>query len=126
RSSDLYRIGLDQVIYLSVAPGRKFNRELVEAQVAILKQVPNSILIHKAAGDVAVFQGAYQQACQAAGVSLHRVKFIPRFPTEEEHRQIYALADVLLDSYPYNGGTHTLEALWFEVPVVTRKGEQFL
>ena len=121
-----YRIGLDQVIYLSVAPGRKFNRELVEAQVSILKQVPNSILIHKAAGDVAVFQGAYQQACQAAGVSLHRVKFIPRFPTEEEHRQIYALADVLLDSYPYNGGTHTLEALWFEVPVVTRKGEQFL
>jgi predicted O-linked N-acetylglucosamine transferase (SPINDLY family) len=121
-----YRIGLDQVVYLCVAPGRKFNRELVQAQVAILKQVPNSILIHKATGDIAVFQGAYGEACQAVGISQHRVKFIPRFPTEEEHRQVYGLADVLLDSYPYNGGTHTLEALWFEVPVVTRKGEQFL
>ncbi len=121
-----YRISLDQVVYLCVAPGRKFNRELVKAQVAILKQVPNSILIHKAAGDLGVFQGAYWEACEAAGVSQHRVKFLPRYPTEEEHRQVYVLADVLLDSYPYNGGSHTLEALWFHVPVVTRKGEQFL
>ncbi|MEL7036527.1 MAG: tetratricopeptide repeat protein [Cyanobacteria bacterium J06592_8] len=121
-----YRLGSDQIVYLNVAPGRKFNRELVEAQIAILKQVPNSVLIHKAMGDIEVFQNAYQQVCQAEGVSFHRVKFVPRFPSEEEHRQIYALADILLDSYPYNGGTHTLEALWFEVPVVTFKGEQFL
>ena len=121
-----YRIADDQMVYLCVAPGRKFNRELVEAQVAILKEVPNSILIHKAAGDLEVFKSAYRRACSAAGVSFHRVKFIPRFPTEEEHRQVYIVADVLLDSYPYNGGTHTLEALWFEVPLVTRRGEQFL
>lgn len=39
---------------------------------------------------------------------------------------MYGITDVFLDSYPYNGGTHTLEALWFNVPVVTYKGEQFL
>ena len=120
------RIGLDQIVYLCVAPGRKFNRELVKAQVAILKQVPNSILIHKALGDAAVFEAAYHQACEAEGVSRHRIKFLPRVATEEEHRIVYLLADVLLDSYPYNGGTHTLEALWFNLPVVTRTGEQFL
>ena len=120
------RIGLDQIVYLCVAPGRKFNRELVKAQIAILKEVPNSILIHKALGDAAVFEGAYHQACEAEGVGRHRIKFLPRFATEEEHRIIYLLADVLLDSYPYNGGTHTLEALWFNLPVVTRTGEQFL
>ncbi len=120
------RIGLDQIVYLCLAPGRKFNRDLVNAQVAILKQVPNSILIHKALGDVEVFQAAYHQACKAEGVSIHRIKFIERFSTEEEHRSIYSLADILLDSYPYNGGTHTLEALWFNLPVVTRAGEQFL
>jgi protein O-GlcNAc transferase len=121
-----HRIGLDQIVYLCVAPGRKFNRELVKAQIAILKEVPNSILIHKALGDAAVFEGAYHQACEAEGVGRHRIKFLPRFATEEEHRIIYLLADVLLDSYPYNGGTHTLEALWFNLPVVTRTGEQFL
>lgn len=120
------RIGLDQIVYLCVAPGRKFNRDLVQAQIAILKEVPNSILIHKALGDGAVFQAAYHQACEAEGVSKHRIKFLPRVATEEEHRIIYLLADVLLDSYPYNGGTHTLEALWFNLPVITRTGEQFL
>ncbi|NEP71856.1 MAG: tetratricopeptide repeat protein [Okeania sp. SIO2G4] len=120
------RIGLDQIVYLCLAPGRKFNRDLVKAQIAILKQVPNSILIHKALGDIEVFQSAYHQACKAEGVSIHRIKFIERFPTEEEHRSIYSLADIMLDSYPYNGGTHTLEALWFNLPVITLAGEQFL
>ncbi|MCL2931325.1 MAG: tetratricopeptide repeat protein [Trichodesmium sp. MAG_R03] len=120
------RIGLDQIVYLCLAPGRKFNRDLVNAQVAILKQVPNSILVHKALGDVEVFQSAYHQACKAEGVSIHRIKFMARFSTEEEHRSIYSLADILLDSYPYNGGTHTLEALWFNLPIITHAGEQFL
>ncbi|MDJ0556360.1 MAG: tetratricopeptide repeat protein [Microcoleaceae cyanobacterium MO_207.B10] len=120
------RIGLDQIVYLCLAPGRKFNRDLVKAQVAILKQVPNSILIHKSLGDLEVFQAAYHQACEAQGVSIHRIKFMSRFLTEEEHRNVYSLADIMLDSYPYNGGTHTLEALWFNLAVVTRAGEQFL
>ncbi|MGB3533412.1 MAG: tetratricopeptide repeat protein [Microcoleaceae cyanobacterium] len=121
-----YRISTDQVIYLCVAPGRKFNLELVKAQIEILKTVPDSILIHKGMGDIDVFKSAYLQMCKTMGVSQHRVKFIERFDTEEEHRKIYAMADILLDSYPYNGGTHTLEALWFNVPVVTLKGKQFL
>lgn len=122
----IYRISSDQIVYLCVSPGRKFSRELAQAQVKILQSVPNSLLLHKGLGDAEVFRAIYWQACEALGVGKQRIKFIPRFAKEEEHRQIYALADVLLDSYPYNGGTHTLEALWFEVPVVTRAGEQFL
>jgi protein O-GlcNAc transferase len=58
-------------------------------------------------------------------VGIHRIKFIPADYPEEKHRMIYKIADILLDSYPFNGGTHTLEALWFNVPVVTKTGEQF-
>lgn len=36
-----------------------------------------------------------------------------------------AIADIFLDTYPYNGATTTLEALWAEIPTVTRVGEQF-
>lgn len=121
-----HRISSDQIVYLSIATGKKFNRDLAQAQVAILKQVPNSILIHKGNGDMEVFQAALSQACETEGVSIHRIKFFQPVPTEEEHRLIYSLADIMLDSYPYNGGTHTLEALWFNLPVVTRTGEQFL
>lgn len=121
-----YRISSDQIVYLCVASGRKFNAELAKAQIEILKQVPDSILIYKGLADQEVVISTYRQVCDAVGVGKHRIKFLPRFPQEEEHRKIYAMADILLDSYPYNGGTHTLEALWFNVPVVTRKGEQFL
>ena len=121
-----HRIGLDQIVYLSIATGKKFNRDLAQAQVAILKQVPNSILIHKGNGDMEVFRAAYHQACETEGVSIHRIKFFKPVPTEEEHRLIYSVADIILDSYPYNGGTHSLEALWFNLPMVTRTGEQFL
>ncbi|MEB3341918.1 tetratricopeptide repeat protein [Okeania sp.] len=120
------RIDSEQIVYLCLTPGRKFNRDLVKAQVTILKQVPNSILVHKGLGDLEVFKAAYYEACQAEGISIHRIKFMDRFSTEEEHRTIYSLGDILLDSYPYNGGTHTLEALWFNLPVVTHTGEQFL
>jgi predicted O-linked N-acetylglucosamine transferase (SPINDLY family) len=31
----------------------------------------------------------------------------------------------MLDTYPYNRATTTLETLWMEIPIVTRVGEQF-
>ena len=119
-------IGLDQMTYLCVAPGRKTNPEMVQAQVKILKEVPDSLLIRKGQGDADVIHSTYREECDIQGVDFERIKFIGQTRTEEEHRAIYYVADVLLDSYPYNGGTHNLEALWANLPVVTRSGDQYL
>ncbi|MGE5656064.1 MAG: tetratricopeptide repeat protein [Actinomycetota bacterium] len=119
-------IGLDQLTYLCVAPGRKTNPEMVRAQVQILKHVPDSLLIRKGQGDADVIKQTYSEECRIQGVDINRIRFIGQTKTEEEHRAIYHIADVLLDSYPYNGGTHNLEALWANLPVVTRAGEQYL
>ncbi|MCU0547382.1 MAG: tetratricopeptide repeat protein [Oscillatoriaceae cyanobacterium Prado104] len=119
-------IGLEQMAYLCVAPGRKTNPEMVQAQVRILKQVPDSVLIRKGQGDPEVIHSTYRQECEIHGVDFDRIRFIGQTRTEEEHRAIYYVADVLLDSYPYNGGTHNLEALWANLPVITRSGDQYL
>ncbi|EGK87561.1 tetratricopeptide repeat protein [Microcoleus vaginatus] len=119
-------IGLEQMTYLCVAPGRKTNPEMVRAQVTILKEVPESVLIRKGQGDPDVIHSTYRQECEIQGVDFGRIKFIGQTRSEEEHRAIYYVADVLLDSYPYNGGTHNLEALWANLPVVTRSGDQYL
>ena len=120
------RLGDEQVVYLCAAPATKLNRELVAAQIAIIQRVPNSVLIYKGKGDIQVIKSLYWEQCHEQNVSAHRVRFLGINPTEEEHRTIYSIADVFLDSYPYNGGTHNLEALWFDLPVVTKVGEQFL
>jgi protein O-GlcNAc transferase len=119
-------IGLNQMTYLCVAPGRKTNPEMVRAQVKILKEVPDSLLIRKGQGDPEIIHSTYREECDIQGVDFARIKFIGQTKTEEEHRAIYYVADVLLDSYPYNGGTHNLEALWANLPVVTRAGSQYL
>ncbi len=128
RESKRQEMGIDsnQVVYLCAAPATKLNPELALNQIKIIKQVPQSILLYKGIGDLQVIQSVYQAACAAENVSFNRVNFLPRNRTEEAHRTIYQIADVLLDSYPYNGGTHNLEALWFQLPVVTRFGKQFL
>ncbi len=128
RESKRQEMGIDanQVVYLCAAPATKLNPELALNQIKIIKQVPHSILLYKGIGDIQVIQSVYQAACAAENVNFNRVKFLPRNRTEEAHRIVYQIADICLDSYPYNGGTHNLEALWFHLPVVTRFGEQFL
>ncbi len=119
-------IEADKLVYLCVAPGRKLNYEMITAQVKILKNVPNSLMIRKGQGDHLLIRKMYHQACEEQGVDVSRVLFIGLTKTEEEHRSIYQVVDVLLDSYPYNGGTHNLEALWSNLPILTRAGEQYL
>lgn len=118
-------IAPEQLIYLCVAPGHKFSPDLAKAQVQILSRVPNSILIHKGKCDPDVVKAIYFAACEAQLVDSQRILFLPLTKTEEEHRLTYLLADVVLDSYPYNGGSHNVEALWFKCPIVTLVGSQY-
>jgi predicted O-linked N-acetylglucosamine transferase (SPINDLY family) len=111
------------VAYLSVATGHKVNPDSVRSHVSILNQVPNSILLHKGFCDVDIVRSLYQQACQNVGIDPERCRFMSRQQLEEDHRAFYQIADIALDTYPYNGGTHNLESLWFDLPVVTLCGK---
>ncbi|MDX1976715.1 MAG: tetratricopeptide repeat protein [Pseudanabaenaceae cyanobacterium bins.68] len=117
-------IKIDQIAYLFAVPGRKFNQACARACVQIIKQVPNSIILHKGMGDRDVILSIYHQECLTEGIDIDRVKYLPSYKTEEEHRAVYQIADVFLDAYPYNGGTHNIEALWSNLPVVTYAGQQ--
>lgn len=119
------RIAPNQVAYLCVATGNKYCEEMVRAQIEIIKRVPDSILFYKArVGDLEAIGQIYREECQRQGVRTNRVKMLSRTPTEEEHRLIYQFADILIDSYPYSGATHVVEALCFNMPVVARVAQQ--
>ncbi|MDY6936475.1 MAG: tetratricopeptide repeat protein [Cyanobacteriota bacterium] len=119
------RIAPNQIVYLCVATGNKYCAEMVAAQISILKQVPDSVLLYKArVGDLQAIGEIYRAECRRQGVRINRVNRLPRTRTEEEHRLIYQFADILLDSYPYSGSTHVVEALWCNMPVVAKVARQ--
>lgn len=52
------------------------------------------------------------------GVDASRLEFVP-FQKREDYLRTYQRIDMVLDVFPYNGHTTSLDALWMGVPVVT-------
>ncbi len=115
----------DAVIYLSSHGGYKRHPATIRLQMRIIKEVANSYLLIKGVGDAKSVKQLFSQIAEEEGVDLDRLKFLPRDPNEYTHRANLQIADLALDTYPYNGATTTLEILWMGIPLVTRVGEQF-
>ena len=115
----------DAVIYLSSHSGCKRHPATIRLQMRIIKEVANSYLLIKGIGDEKSVKQLFSQLAEEEGVDLERLKFLPKDPNEYMHRANLQIADIALDTYPYNGATTTLELLWMGIPLVTRVGEQF-
>ncbi|MTJ52443.1 hypothetical protein FJR38_07070 [Anabaena sp. UHCC 0253] len=116
----------DGIIYFSSQTGFKRNPDNIRLQMQIIKQVPNSYFLLKSfRSNNKDLENFINPIAEAERIDLSRLRYIPNAPTGEEHRANLAIADVVLDTYPYNGATTTLETLWMGIPIVTRVGEQF-
>jgi predicted O-linked N-acetylglucosamine transferase (SPINDLY family) len=91
----------------------------------IVAEVPNSYFLIKGGAGEESLKNFFNQLAEEEGVNIDRLRFLPQDPTEAIHRANLGIADVVLDTYPYNGATTTLETLWMCIPLVTRVGEQF-
>lgn len=116
----------DGIIYFSSQTGLKRNPHNISLQMQIIKQVPNSYFLLKShRSNHQDLQDFITPIAEAVGVDLECLRFLPSADTDMEHRANLAIADIVLDTYPYNGATTTLEKLWMGIPIVTRVGEQF-
>jgi protein O-GlcNAc transferase len=108
-----------------LAPQYKITKEVIGAWSGILQQVPNSSLILKnrtfaAPGARQFVHGLFEKH----GVSPQRI----RLDGPSDHYRFletYGAIDVALDTFPYNGGTTTTEAIWQGVPVVAFSGDRW-
>ncbi|MBD2773425.1 O-linked N-acetylglucosamine transferase, SPINDLY family protein [Iningainema tapete] len=115
----------DAIVYLSAQKSYKRNADTVRLQMQIIKAVPNSYFLIKGTAEEESLKNFFYQIAEEEGVDCAKLRFIPDVPSESVHRANLGIADVVLDTYPYNGATTTLETLWMCIPLVTRVGEQF-
>jgi predicted O-linked N-acetylglucosamine transferase (SPINDLY family) len=115
----------DAIVYLSAQKCFKRHPDTVLAQLQIISMVPNSYFLIKGLADEGTIQSTFWELAQQVDVDYTRLIFLQDTKTEAEHRANMAIADIVLDTYPYNGATTTMETLWMGIPMVTQVGEQF-
>jgi predicted O-linked N-acetylglucosamine transferase (SPINDLY family) len=114
----------DAVVYLSSQTALKRNPDHIRLQLQILKAVPHSYFLVQGVADEENLRSLFFSIAVQENIHPERIKTIPLYPLEI-YRANLGIADVILDTYPFNGGTTTLEALWMGIPTVTKVGRQW-
>ncbi len=98
----------------------KITAPVFDIWMRLLQQVPGSLLWlldGPAAGNL-------RAAAAAQGVEPQRLVFAPKL-RPDQHLARHQLADLFVDTLPYNAHTTCSDALWAGVPVVTCIGKAF-
>lgn len=100
----------------------KIGPEVFDAWCAVLREVPHAVLWLKETNPQ--LHDNVKREAAARGVAAERVVFAPQL-SYEQHFSRLALADVFVDTWPYNAHTTAADALWAGVPVVTVYGNSY-
>jgi predicted O-linked N-acetylglucosamine transferase (SPINDLY family) len=114
-----------EVTFGSLASQYKITNEVVTCWSRILEQSPNSSLMVKNAHLASAATRQFIHGLFAKhGIAPERV--VLEGPEEHyEFLKAYDRIDIVLDTFPYNGGTSTTEAIWQGVPVVAFHGDRW-
>ena len=118
-----YGLPPDAFVFCSFNNNHKFTPEMFAAWMRIVAAVPGSVLWLLADNDVAR-ENMLRQA-DAHGVARERLIFAPRV-APQEYLARFQLADLMLDTFPYNAGTTASDALWMGLPILTLAGRSYI
>jgi protein O-GlcNAc transferase len=101
----------------------KINPPVFEIWMRLMHRVEGSVLwLAKAQAETAA---NLRREAQARGIDPARLVFAPRRGRIEDHLARYRLADLFLDTLPYNAHATAGDALLAGLPLLTRAGEAF-
>jgi len=103
----------------------KINDAVLAAWTGVLNAVPDSRLVIKYGGvDVSPNRERFTAAFTGAGIDPARLTLEGQ-ASHADMMARYNGIDIGLDTFPYNGGLTTCEALWMGVPVISLTGDTF-
>lgn len=110
------------VVFCCFNNSYKLNPRSMRRALAVLQAVPDSVLWLLSGPGQA--DARLRVATQAAGLDPARLVFMAKLP-HPQYLARYALADLFLDTHPYNAHTTASDALWAGCPVLTCPGQTF-
>jgi protein O-GlcNAc transferase len=109
-------------VFCSFNNSYKITPAMFDVWMELLNEVPGSVL-WLLEGNPFVPANLRLEA-EARGVPGERLVFAPRLSLAE-HLARHRLADLFLDTFPYNAHTTASDSLWVGCPVLTRSGATF-
>ncbi len=102
----------------------KINEEVLDTWIKILKKVENSKIILKSS--LYVCEDVIKKRFKKEGL-IDSIEILKKTKRNDflSHINLYDKIDLCLDTFPFNGVTTTFEALWKNVPVITKAGYNF-
>jgi predicted O-linked N-acetylglucosamine transferase (SPINDLY family) len=110
-------------VFASFNNSYKFSPELFDIWMRLLRAVDGSVLWLSSVNAAAARN--LKREAQARGVDADRLVFAPFLARSEDHLARLSLADLFLDTLPYNAHATAADALWAGVPLVTAAGRTF-
>ncbi len=101
----------------------KLSPDIFAVWMKLLKSVSGSVLWLTDPGEVA--KANLRNEAERAGVPAERLIFATRVESHADHLARQRLADLFLDTLPYNAHATAIDALWAGLPVLTCLGETF-
>ncbi len=113
----------DGFVFCCFNNSAKITADTFAGWMRILTRVPGSVL-WLAAGNPSAVRNLRLEAL-AAQVNPDRLVFARRLDSMQEHLARHRLADLFIDTLPYNAHATASDALWAGLPVLTQVGETF-
>jgi predicted O-linked N-acetylglucosamine transferase (SPINDLY family) len=110
------------IVFCSFNNSYKIKPPVFDAWMRILDGVPGSVLW--LLGDQACVVANLSKEATTRGIDPSRLVFAKRAPYEE-YLARYRLADLFLDTLPFNAGATASDALWAGLPLLTCAGQSF-
>jgi predicted O-linked N-acetylglucosamine transferase (SPINDLY family) len=109
-------------IYCCFNNNYKITPEVFSIWSEILHAVDGSVLW--LLGDTEIAERNLRQSAINEGLNPNRIIFAKRISTEQ-HLSRHKLADLFLDTSPYNAHTTASDSLWSGIPLLTKFGNSF-
>ena len=108
------------LVFCNFGKPLKFAPDPFAVWMRLLKEIPDSILWLGHHNSETI--GNLQRAAENHGVDAQRICFAPYLDSPAAHLARIGLADLYLDTYPYNAHATACDFLWAGVPVLTLSG----